>query len=341
MKLASLTALIATISFSAFASGGNIPELPLVSLPDTNIQPANPMEGYNPTPISERQMNTLWAGMTTELKDKDCYRRAQIWTWSIWDRHRINSMKVFIHYTNKFNRVLDEVAKESRRGLKDVLDRRTFNMLKYNTTWDYHVAPLVLLDNGEYRVLDKSLIMAYDARYPYTDNEAWNLTKRPATIEEWTEGLMVRGELLWKAKKAMLERDMSKEDYGSAEYNKLKKEYVDMAMDKYESIDIKCHKAQSIAEVDLNHKTAYCFYTIAPMYYYNEYDLRALAFGNTNQPYNRPVTPDTYTEENFRAGAENFKQTKWNYAEVLDAKVEFKKRSERKEYVERVKLYTE
>lgn len=336
MKIVVSVMAMAVLSLSAFASGGNIPELPLVELPNTRVQPAIPMDGYLPTPISERKMQSIWNSMVTELKDKDCFRRAQIWTWNMYDRYNIKSMKVFIHYTNKFNRELDEAARQSRRGLKEVLDSRLFRMLKYNITWDYHVAPLVMLENGEYRVLDKSLVMAYDAQYPYTDNEAWSLTKRPATIEEWTEGLMIRGELLWKARKAQLERDMSKAEYGSAEYSKLKSKYVELGMDKHNSIDIKCHKANSIAEVDLNHKTKYCFYTIAPMYYYNEHDLRSLAFGDTNQRYNQPVSPETYTEENFIAGEQNFKQTKWNYLELSDAKKEFKKRADRKEYEERI-----
>ncbi len=314
-------AMFASLSF---ANNGRIPEKPLISLPNTRIQPANPMRNYTPSIIGEQLMMRMWSKMTTKLKDKDCYRRAQIWTWDMFDFFNVKSMKIFIHYTNKFNNELDRVADMDDSELEYVLDNRLMKMLGYNKTWDYHVAPLVLLQNGEYRVLDKSLILAYDAVYPYTDNEAWDLKKRPATIEEWTEGLMIRGELLWKARKAMLERDMRRTDPNSATYNRLRAKYIELGMDKNDSIDIKCHRAQSIAEVDLNHKTAYCFYTIAPMYYYNEIDLRYLAFGNTGQPYHRPVSADSYTEENFINGAENYVQRKWNYSELVDAKKEFK-----------------
>jgi len=314
----------AMLSLSALGAQGNIPELPLVELPNTTIQPADPMANYTPSSISENQMNEIWNNMTTSLKDKDCFRRAQIWTWDMFDFYNVKSMKIFIHYTNKFNRELDDTSKKSKKGLKEVLDSRLMKLLSYNKTWDFHVAPLVQLTNGEYRVLDKSLILAYDALYPYTDNEAWKLIKRPATIEEWTEGLMIRGELLWKAKKAMLERDMQEVSVGTPKYNELKAKYIELGMDKNDSIDIKCHKAQSIAEVDLNHKTAYCFYTVYPMYYYTESDLRYFAFGKTNQSYNKPVSPETYTEENYRQGAENYVQTRWNYSELSDAKGEFK-----------------
>ena len=309
-----------------FANSGTIPERPLVTLPNYGVQPANPMENYTPTTVSSHRLSTLWNTMNDKMDGKDCYRRAQVWTYDMYDFYGVKSMKIFIHYTNKFNRELDEVADMSKRGIKDKLDYRIYKMLGYNKTWDYHVAPLVLLDNGEYRVLDKELILAYDAGFPYTDNEAWNLTKRPAKIEEWLDGLTIRGELLWKARKLMLERDMAKARSRDRmqEYNNLRAKYVELGMDKNDQIDIKCHKAESIAEVDLNHATKYCFYTIAPMYYYNEIDLRSLAFGNTNQSYSMPVRADTYTEENYLEGARNYVQDRWNYSELKDAKKEIK-----------------
>ena len=183
--------------------------------------------------------------MNAAMDGKDCYRRAQVWTFDMYDLHRVKSAKIFIHYTNKYNRELDGAAKMSKRGLKGAIDGRLYKMLGYNKTWDYHVAPLVKLNSGEYRVLDKELVLAYDAKYPYTDNEAWNLTKRPAKIDEWLEGLNVRGELLWKARKAMLERDMA-QACGSR-YYALQEKYKSFGMDKHDSIDIKCHKADSIA----------------------------------------------------------------------------------------------
>ncbi len=331
-----VSAMACLASTQALSNGGNIPESPLVLLPDKMVQPANPMEGYSMTPVTESKMMTMWNNMNDSMDGKDCYRRAQIWTFDMADLYRVKSAKVFIHYTNKFNRQIDGVAKMNKRGLKGVIDGRIYKMLGYNKTWDYHVAPLVKLTNGEYQVLDKELILAYDAQYPYSPNEAWNLTKRPASIDEWLEGLTVRGELLWKARKAMIERDMRRA--GGAQYDRLQTQYKSFGMDKHDSIDIKCHKANSIAEVDLNHKTAYCFYTIAPMYYYNELDLRSLAFGYTNQNYSSPVRLDTYTEENFESGKTNYVQNKWNYSELKDAKKEFKWRAG-SSYSERIKKY--
>ncbi len=321
MRHLTTIAVVFIISTISFANSGRIPEYPIKKVPQARIMPADPMEDYTPSVISEYKMQNIWENMTTRLKGKDCYRRAHIWAYNMYDFYGVKSMKIFIHYTNKFNRELDGAAKMSRRGLKGILDYRTYKMLGYNKTWDYHVAPLVQLRNGDYRVLDKELILAYDARFPYTDDEAWDLKKRPATIEEWLDGLMVRGELLWKARKLMLERDMKRAS--GAYYNQLRAKYIELGMDKNNQIDIKCHRADSIAEVDLNHDTAYCFYTIAPMYYYNEMDLRALAFGNTNQNYAMPVRPETYTEENYLNGR-NYVARRWIYAELSDAKKEFK-----------------
>ena len=321
MKQISLIAFFTLFSTVTYANFGNIPELPLRSLPQTGIMPADPMENYTPSIVPEYRLQEIWNRLTTRVKGKDCYRRAHIWSFDMFDYYGINSMKIFIHYTNKFNREIDGAAKMSKSGLKGIIDYRTYKMLGYNKTWDYHVAPLVKIDNGEYRVLDKELILAYDAQYPYTENEAWDLKKRPATIDEWLEGLMIRGELLWKARKAMIERDMRKAS-GSRLQN-LRAKYVELGMDKHDQIDIKCHKANSIAEVDLNHDTAYCFYTIAPMYYYNEIDLRTLAFGKTNQNYARPVRATTYTEENYMNGR-NYVARDWIYGELTDAKKKFK-----------------
>ncbi|MBD63612.1 MAG: hypothetical protein CME62_00260 [Halobacteriovoraceae bacterium] len=314
-----------TLASHAFANNpGPIPERTLVEIPDVGSTPYNPMTNYRPTQVSENRLMQIWNQMNTNVDGKDCYRRAHIWAYDMYDYYGVNSMKIFIHYTNKFNRVLDGTADESRRGIKDKIDRRIYNMLKYNKTWDYHVAPLVQLDSGDYRVLDKELIISYDARFPYTPDEAWDLKKRPASIDEWLEGLTIRGELLWKARKAMLERDMAKARSRNrvSTYQQLRAQYIDLGMDKYDQINIKCHKANSIADVDLNHSNAYCFYTIAPMYYYNEIDLRNLAFGYTGQNYAVPVRLDTYTAENFENGRSNYVQTKWNYSELKDARKE-------------------
>lgn len=324
MKLFFIALTVFLSAGSVSADFGRIPELGIRSIPVAGVGPMSPMEGYRESTVPSYRLNEIWNRMNTGMKGKDCYRRAHIWAYDMYDYYGINSMKIFIHYTNKFNRELDGAAKMNRRGLNGVLDYRTYKMLSYNKTWDYHVAPLVKLDTGEYRVLDKELVLAYDARHPYTENEAWNLIKRPATIDEWLDGLMVRGELLWKARKAMLERDMR--NASGQYYQKLRAKYVEFGMDKYDQIDIKCHKADSIADVDLNHDTAYCFYTIAPMYYYNELDLRTLAFGRTNQNYARPVRMDTYTPENYVNGRK-YAARDWIFPELKDAMKEFKWRA--------------
>lgn len=70
------------------------------------------------------------------------------------------------------------------------------------------MAPMIKVNNKNV-VLDRYLPLAYDADFPYTENEAWNLTERAASPEEWVEALTIRGELLWQARKAELEEEMA------------------------------------------------------------------------------------------------------------------------------------
>lgn len=328
--------LSAILCTQAFADAGPIPVNPTQKLEDMfSTIPADPMENYTPSTVSYNRMMTMWNNMNDKMDGDDCYRRAHIWAYDMYDFYGVKSMKIFIHYTNKFNRELDKMADMYRRDLKGKIDYRTYNMLKYNKTWDYHVAPLVQLDNGEYRVLDKELIMAYDAGFPYTQDEAWKLIKRPATIDEWLDGLTIRGELLWQARKERLKIDISKAS-GNRRAALLAK-YRELGMDKYDQVDIKCERAQSIAEVDLNHSNNYCYYTIAPMYYYNEIDLRSLAFGYTNQNYAMPVNSSVYTEQNFENGRTNYVVEDWNYSELKDAAKEIKWGGGASSYKSRIK----
>ena len=324
---------MAILSAHAFGNAGPIPERNIVSVqdayPNMSVYPRNPMERYTPSSVSESRLYSIWNSMNAEMDGKDCYRRAHVWAYDMYEYFGVRSMKIFIHYTNKFNRELDGMADMKKRDLRNLIDYRTYRMLGYNKTWDYHVAPLVQLDNGEYRVLDKELILAYDAGFPYSQDAAWNLQKRPAKIEEWLDGLTIRGELLWQARKQRIRLDMNKaRSRGrTAQYNTLLAKYRELGMDRYDQIDIKCKKADSIADVDLNHSNAYCFYTIAPMYYYNEIDLRAQAFGSSNMNYAIPVNNSVYTEQNFIDCRNRYTTTDWIYAELRDAAREIKRGS--------------
>lgn len=103
-------------------------------------------------------------------------------------------------------------------------------------------------------------------------------------------------------------------------------------MDKKDRIDIKCKKANSIADVDKAHEKEWCFYTVAPMYYYNEIDLRNLAYGSHNKiidgkrvkhNYIAPP-PMSYHAEEFYQEGRDFIVSRWNEEELEDAQKEIK-----------------
>ena len=329
MKKIILPGLLSILSATAMANG-----------------PMSQMEGYEATNISsdELSVSEIWDSMRTDVKGKDCYRRAQVWAYEMYKQYDIKSKKIFIHYTNKFNRELDELGRKGGMSFfeqkffdVDGVSRRNRNMVRSNITWDYHVAPMITVD-GEDVVLDRYLDLAYDAQYPYTEDEAWTMKARPASVEEWVEALTVRGELLWQVRKAELldeikEYTKKAKKYAKRGKAKTAKKYYDKAdrrratMDKLgmdqDSIDIKCEKVESIAEVDAAQSDAWCFYSEAPMYYYNEIDLRNLAYGNLGFNYAMPVDPKYATEENFEAGRQ-YVQTKFNKSELEDAIKELK-----------------
>jgi hypothetical protein len=295
--------------------------------------PTSPMEGFEPTNISERKMQQIWRTMENSFKGKDCYRRAHIWAHDMYTQDRIKSRKLFLHYTNKWNRELDTMGGEFSGWFRKVkqktfdpsgISKRTRNMVRTNITWDYHVAPLVLVE-GRDMILDKELTIAYDANpADYSENEGWNLKKRPATPEEWVEGLTIRGEILWKGRKALLRKQLRKANKKKkyAEARNIEAKMVSLGMDS-PRIDIKCEQVDSIADVDKNHTTAWCFTTEAPMYYYNEIDLRNLAYGRSRYNYASPPPLSLHNENSYRNGRA-YRQNRFNPAEIKDAQGERK-----------------
>jgi hypothetical protein len=328
MKKLIIPTLTGLITMSALANG-----------------PMSPMEGYEITQISSNDISTseLWNSLRTDLKNEDCYKRAQLWTHSMDQNYNVKSKKIFMHYTNKFNRELDGMGGLGWFAKKffneDGVSSRNEGLVQGNITWDYHVAPVVNID-GEDVVLDRTLALAYDAKFPHTDNEAWTLTKRPSTPEEWVESLTVRGEILWKVRKQLMlnqikELEGKVKKFQKRGKSKTAKKYqakvaahklkmTELEMDNQDSIDIQCQKVDSIVEADAAQLTAWCFYSEAPMYYYSQHDLRYLAYGNIKPNYRSPVPVEYHTEENFQAGRDNYVQTRFSDHELEDAQGEIK-----------------
>lgn len=328
----------------------------------------NPMENYTPSEHSRSDIEgAFWDSMTTDLDDKDCYKRAHIWSYNLERRFGVKSSKIFIHYTDKFNRELDllgqgggwmtKFARISAAGDSGAY-YKSVGMAKKNIAWDYHVAPVVTTLDGEKIVLDKSLRLATgvptieEARQltdaertvkgkvlspdEFLEHKRWDLQQKPLSPEEWLEGLAVRGEMLWDVRKGHLEYEMRKLEGKirktsssrkinkyTAELNQLKQTYKSLGMADNERIDMKCKKVDSIADVDKDHEGEWCYYTEAPMYYWNEIDLRSLALGDSGYNHIMAVPYSAYTAEAAQDGRNKYTQTEWNYEELKYSAGEF------------------
>lgn len=344
-KLLSIT--LCSLSLSAFAG------------------PINPMDFYTPDNISQETVEYIWRNQTTEVDGKDCYRRAQLWTTAMRDLsgRQVKANKIFIHYTDKFNNLLDDLTvdgdmhrvqkfnlfgKWSKPHKKYGLTRLEGNLMKNNIVWDYHVAPMAIVE-GQEVVLDRTLTLPYDIEMPYNHEADFSQTARMATPTEWVEALTVRGEQLWRIRGKIIEHEMQearedmrsrneqKRERATAKYARLQAEYRAAEYDIKDNIDIKCEKIESMVEVDANHDNAWCFYSVVPMYYYNEIDLRNLAYGNTGLNHASAVPTSYATEANFAKG-EEFIQDYFSEAELKDALGELKgnRESSTRKYYERI-----
>lgn len=312
-----------------------VPALLAITAQAAFAAPMSPMQGYEYDNIPAKTADRIWDNMKIDVKGKDCFKRANIWTRDIKRDFGYNTRKIFIHYTNKWKENLDFPTKLSWfESGPDGITRGEKSMAKSNKAWGYHVAPLLQVD-GVDMVFDGTLPIAYDHGTAYSRSNprpAWNLQVRPSTPEEWVEGLTVRGELLWQVRKAQL-----KEDYKDArkKYRKYEKgKYLEemrsiestmsrLEMNK-EEIEISCEKAETMAEVDLNAKDAWCYVTEAPMYYYSELSLRYLTFGSIRgYNYMYPIPAEAQTERNYENGRQ-FVQTEFDEYHLKDSKKEFK-----------------
>lgn len=109
-----LLLLLCILSFNAFAID------PMASYETSNIK-------------DESLLNTLFKQMHRNKRNSsECYERAHVWSFQMLKNHNINSQKVFIYFTRKYNREI-------------------FGQ------WWFHVAPAVNLNNELY-LLDPEFI---------------------------------------------------------------------------------------------------------------------------------------------------------------------------------------
>jgi hypothetical protein len=261
--------------------------------------------------------------MERNMKGKDCFKRAMLWSYKLNRKYNVQSKKVFMHYTDKFNHELDD---QGRNGVGARLGR----LFSSNDGWDFHVAPLVNID-GEDLVLDP------------------HLRNKPETIEAWVDFLTERGEFLLEKRQKSLLKDLKKarkkaSKYDRYSYDQLQKfkaevreleqklKYLGLTENPRQKMDIKCKKITHIMEFDRNQDTEWCYYQETSMYYFAPLELRYLNYGDINWDKRLPVTDLSFhTEENFLNGR-NYVEKNWDF-EKLEMSLDEFRFSERPESI--------
>ncbi len=105
---------------------------------------AHPMVDYEATDLDSMETATkVFNGLETKTRRfSQCFNRAHIWSKSMWDNHRIKSMKIFIFYTKKFRTEVSDkwwyhvAPMVSVGGKKIVMDREFTKVPKTATDWE-------------------------------------------------------------------------------------------------------------------------------------------------------------------------------------------------------------
>tara|TARA_Y100000768_G_scaffold388691_1_gene386199 strand:- start:4561 stop:5526 length:966 start_codon:yes stop_codon:yes gene_type:complete len=304
--------------------------------------PVSFMDDYRLTNLTTDQFQEVSDSIRTSFRGKDFYRISHVVAYEMHENFEINSGKIFIHFTNKWNRELDELGNLGRFGQRYFNGERygltedETNAIRHNLTWDYHVAPFLLVNNEEV-VLERNLQLPYNLQPNYTPEEAFELSLKDSSIQEWVEALTVRGEILWKARRRMLLRrkeGLLSEIEGTnrprirrtlrARLVQTENMLERLGMNgSNETIDIRCREATNMAMVDAGQETEWCFYSKTPMYYYNQIDLREVTYGAdlpSEIRYVLPVPRSFHTDEYFEAGhVEKVLKSRFDEAEVRSA----------------------
>lgn len=278
--------------------------------------PISPLDGYSTTTHSKYDLNRFWSdvsAMNNDMKGKDCFKRAMLWSFKLNRKYNVKAKKVFMHYTNKFNHELDD---QGRTGLGARLGR----LFSSNDGWDFHVAPVVNIE-GKDLVLDP------------------RLRNSPESIDQWVDFLTERGEYLLKKRQRDLVKDLRKyrrrvrKDHVTYEQildlrDKIKEiegtlKYLGLTEDLNQKVDIKCKKIAHIMEFDRAQDTEWCFYQETSMYYYAPLELRYLNYGDIAWDKRLPVTDMSFHNERSYQDGRNYVVRRWDYEKLEESLDEF------------------
>jgi hypothetical protein len=258
----------------------------LISIVSLNLlaAPMSPLD-YAPSRHSNYEIRQMYRAMfKDDLKGEDCFKRAYIWSYQFVNQFNARPIKVFFHYTDKFNFELDSQGESG--SLARLLNGGS------KIVWDFHVAPAVENEKGEIIVLDPIV-------FP---------KKGIMKLNEWIDGLAARGEFYLKKRSEKLFDDLEKADkkldrnkdrlkrqikneidtqYTRERISELENE-IKSIKDKMKYLGIiskgrrkkiTCSEITNIEDFDKNQWDAWCFYQKSSMYYFAPGELRVLNYG--------------------------------------------------------------
>lgn len=103
---------------------------------DTDIfEFIDPMSNFSLTRLNDGQVSRLFLSMRKDLRTaSECYNRAHVWSWEIYQRQRYNTGKMFLFFTSRYIR-------------------------EYRYKWWFHVAPFIgVNDTRSELVLDRQFM---------------------------------------------------------------------------------------------------------------------------------------------------------------------------------------
>lgn len=121
-------------------------------VPESSEELSEPRMSYEPTVISNNtEATTIFRRMRRDYQnDSQCYNRAHIWAYEEFKTSGLNSMKLFLFFTNRYIR-------------------------NYRYKWWFHVSPMNLVGSN-----DESSERVFDRRY----------TSGTRTIKNWTDNFI-------------------------------------------------------------------------------------------------------------------------------------------------------
>ncbi len=232
-------------------------------------EPTGPMEGYYPTIVSTQEAQRLFEGLRTEdTSSSICSNRAMVWSYEMKQQDNIDSMKLFMHYSDIYRHVLYNDGKHKATNIFAYWWRKATKDL----IWYYHVAPSVMTDEGIYTLdpefLDKAVT-----------SQEW-LDHFTGKVEKYLENPNKRRKLISRLKENI------RNDHKNKDLDLRALKLIQQSRNSDGSYTVKCDQITHIMENDFDAEKGsmkWCHYQYSNMYYWTPGSLRLLNNNTTNR----------------------------------------------------------